>query len=56
MFGLSIGLAVIVFEIFGLPAYVARDNLPGICLLLFLFAYVPILYHLPFLEQSDCTP
>lgn len=38
VFGCSIGLAVFVFEIFGLSAYVARDNLPGICLLLFLFA------------------
>ena len=42
VFGLSIGLAVIVFEIFGLPAYVARDNLPGICLLLFLFAWAAL--------------
>ncbi|XP_053973403.1 uncharacterized protein LOC128873691 isoform X1 [Hylaeus volcanicus] len=42
MFGLSIGLAVIVFEIFGLPAYVARDNLAGICLLLFLFAWAAL--------------
>ncbi|KZC04437.1 ATP-binding cassette sub-family A member 13 [Dufourea novaeangliae] len=42
VFGLSIGLAVIVFEIFGLPAYVARDNLAGICLLLFLFAWAAI--------------
>ncbi|XP_076176197.1 lipid droplet defective isoform X2 [Ptiloglossa arizonensis] len=42
VFGLSIGLAVIVFEIFGLPAYVARDNLAGICLLLFLFAWAAL--------------
>lgn len=38
VFGCSIALAAFVFEIFGLSAYVARDNLPGICLLLFLFA------------------
>ncbi|XP_053595540.1 uncharacterized protein LOC103571174 isoform X2 [Microplitis demolitor] len=38
----SIGLAVGVFEIFGLPAYVARDNLPGVCLLLVLFAWASI--------------
>ncbi|CAK9819447.1 ATP-binding cassette sub-family A member 13 [Anthophora plagiata] len=42
VFGCSVGLAVIVFEIFGLPAYVARDNLPGICLLLFLFAWAAL--------------
>ncbi|XP_043253492.1 retinal-specific phospholipid-transporting ATPase ABCA4 isoform X1 [Colletes gigas] len=42
VFVLSIFMAVIVFEIFGLPAYVARDNLPGICLLLFLFAWAAI--------------
>ncbi|XP_076237165.1 lipid droplet defective [Calliopsis andreniformis] len=42
VFGLSIVLAIIVFEIFGLPAYVARDNLPGICLLLFLFAWAAL--------------
>ncbi|XP_044002930.1 uncharacterized protein LOC122848731 isoform X2 [Aphidius gifuensis] len=35
----SIGCAIIVFEIFGLPAYVARDNLLGICIILFLFAW-----------------
>nr|XP_031839600.1 uncharacterized protein LOC116430078 isoform X2 [Nomia melanderi] len=44
VFGLSIGLAVIVFEIFGLSAYVARDNLAGICLLLFLFAWAALPY------------
>lgn len=38
----SIGLAVMVFEIFGLPAYVARDNLPGVCILLILFAWASI--------------
>ncbi|XP_078047717.1 lipid droplet defective isoform X2 [Augochlora pura] len=42
VFGLSILLAVIVFEIFGLPAYVARQNLAGICLLLFLFAWAAL--------------
>ncbi|XP_076548743.1 lipid droplet defective isoform X1 [Osmia lignaria lignaria] len=42
IFGCSIVLAVIVFEIFGLSAYIARDNLPGICLLLFLFAWAAI--------------
>ncbi|XP_028982053.1 uncharacterized protein LOC107039836 isoform X2 [Diachasma alloeum] len=38
----SIALAVIVFEIFGLPAYVARDNLQGIVLLLVLFSWASI--------------
>ncbi|XP_011308769.1 uncharacterized protein ldd isoform X2 [Fopius arisanus] len=38
----SIALAVIVFEIFGLPAYVARANLQGTCLLLMLFAWASI--------------
>ncbi|XP_076641439.1 lipid droplet defective [Halictus rubicundus] len=42
VFGLSIVLAVIVFEIFGLPAYVARHNLAGICLLLCLFAWAAL--------------
>ncbi|CAL7936973.1 unnamed protein product [Xylocopa violacea] len=42
VFGCSVTLAVVVFEIFGLPAYVARDNLPGICLLLFLFAWAAL--------------
>ncbi|OAD61200.1 ATP-binding cassette sub-family A member 13 [Eufriesea mexicana] len=42
VFGCSIGLAVVIFEIFGLSAYVARDNLPGICLLLFLFAWAAL--------------
>nr|XP_012136751.1 PREDICTED: uncharacterized protein LOC100878441 isoform X3 [Megachile rotundata] len=42
IFGCSIVLAVIVFEMFGLPAYVARDNLPGICLLLLLFAWAAL--------------
>ncbi|XP_076760468.1 lipid droplet defective [Xylocopa sonorina] len=42
VFGCSVALAVVVFEIFGLPAYVARDNLPGICLLLFLFAWAAL--------------
>ncbi|XP_076284763.1 lipid droplet defective isoform X2 [Lasioglossum baleicum] len=42
VFGLSILLAVIVFEIFGLPAYVARHNLAGICLLLCLFAWAAL--------------
>ncbi|KAG7198455.1 hypothetical protein KM043_005838 [Ampulex compressa] len=42
VFGCSILLAVIVFEIFGLPAYVARDNLAGVCLLLFLFGWAAI--------------
>lgn len=35
-------MAVVVFEIFGLSAYVARDNLPGVCLLLVLFAWASI--------------
>ncbi|XP_033223873.1 phospholipid-transporting ATPase ABCA1 isoform X3 [Belonocnema kinseyi] len=42
VFECAIGLAVIVFEIFGLPAYVARDNLAGICLLLYLYAWAVI--------------
>ncbi|XP_026675626.1 uncharacterized protein LOC108632621 isoform X2 [Ceratina calcarata] len=42
VFGCSIVLAVIVFEIFGLPAYVARGNLPGICVLLLLFAWAAL--------------
>ncbi|XP_050450054.1 uncharacterized protein LOC126850786 isoform X1 [Cataglyphis hispanica] len=42
VFGCAICLAVIVFEIFGLSAYVAKDNLPGVCLLLFLFAWAAI--------------
>lgn len=42
VFGCSIALAAFVFEIFGLSAYVARDNLSGICLLLFLFAWAAI--------------
>ncbi|XP_017788277.1 PREDICTED: uncharacterized protein LOC108570860 [Habropoda laboriosa] len=49
VFGCSITLAVIVFEIFGLPAYVARDNLPGICILLFLFAWAA----LPFCHLTE---
>nr|XP_033323682.1 uncharacterized protein LOC117218991 isoform X1 [Megalopta genalis]XP_033323683.1 uncharacterized protein LOC117218991 isoform X1 [Megalopta genalis]XP_033323684.1 uncharacterized protein LOC117218991 isoform X1 [Megalopta genalis] len=49
VFGLSIVLAVIVFEIFGLPAYVARHNLAGICLLLFLFAWAA----LPFCHLTE---
>ncbi|KAK2584735.1 hypothetical protein KPH14_007066 [Odynerus spinipes] len=42
VFGCSICLAIIVFEIFGLSVYVARDNLAGVCLLLFLFAWAAI--------------
>ncbi|XP_029170086.1 LOW QUALITY PROTEIN: uncharacterized protein LOC114939826 [Nylanderia fulva] len=42
VFGCAICLAVIVFEIFGLSAYVAKDNLGGIVLLLFLFAWAAI--------------
>ncbi|XP_043289977.1 uncharacterized protein ldd isoform X2 [Venturia canescens] len=38
----SILLAVIVFKIFGLSSYVARDNLAGVCLILFLFAWAAI--------------
>ncbi|XP_063992095.1 ATP-binding cassette sub-family A member 13-like isoform X2 [Diachasmimorpha longicaudata] len=47
----SIGLAVIVFEIFGLSAYVARDNLQGIVLLLVLFAWASIPFS-HFMEKS----
>ncbi|XP_024944655.1 uncharacterized protein LOC107271675 isoform X2 [Cephus cinctus] len=42
VFGCSICLAVIVFQIFGLSTYVARDNLPAICLVLILFAWAVI--------------
>ncbi|XP_020291877.1 uncharacterized protein LOC109858741 isoform X2 [Pseudomyrmex gracilis] len=42
VFSCAIGLAIVVFEIFGLSAYVAKDNLPGVCLLLFLFAWAAI--------------
>ncbi|XP_024889665.1 ATP-binding cassette sub-family A member 13 isoform X1 [Temnothorax curvispinosus] len=38
----SICLAVIVFEIFGLSAYVAKDNLAGVCLLLIMFAWAAL--------------
>lgn len=38
IFDCAVCLAVIVFEIFGLSAYVARDNLSAICILLNLFA------------------
>ncbi|KAL0111880.1 hypothetical protein PUN28_013230 [Cardiocondyla obscurior] len=39
VFVCAIFLAVIVFEIFGLSTYVAKDNLAGVCLLLILFAW-----------------
>ncbi|XP_014612694.1 PREDICTED: uncharacterized protein LOC106791527 isoform X1 [Polistes canadensis] len=42
IFGCSICLAVVVFEIFGLSTYVSKDNLAGVCLLLFLFAWAAI--------------
>ncbi|XP_014474957.1 PREDICTED: ATP-binding cassette sub-family A member 13 isoform X2 [Dinoponera quadriceps] len=42
VFGCAICLAVIVFEIFGLSAYVAKDNLLGVCLLLILFGWAAI--------------
>ncbi|XP_023289550.1 uncharacterized protein LOC105698871 [Orussus abietinus] len=42
VFGCSIFLAVVVFEIFELPAYVARQNLAAVCLLLVLFAWAMI--------------
>ncbi|XP_046491171.1 uncharacterized protein ldd isoform X1 [Neodiprion pinetum] len=42
VFAVSILLAVIVFEIFGLPAYVARDNLSSVCVILFLYAWAVI--------------
>ncbi|XP_011868082.1 PREDICTED: uncharacterized protein LOC105562133 isoform X2 [Vollenhovia emeryi] len=38
----AVCLAVIVFEIFGLSAYVAKDNLAGVCLLLILFAWAAL--------------
>ncbi|KAG5315958.1 ABCAD protein, partial [Acromyrmex insinuator] len=44
-------LAIIVFEIFGLSAYVARDNLAGVCLLLILFAWAA----LPFSHLAEKT-
>ncbi|KAL6258986.1 hypothetical protein P5V15_008908 [Pogonomyrmex californicus] len=42
VFACATCLAIIVFEIFGLSAYVARDNLAGVCLLLILFAWAAI--------------
>ncbi|XP_035722982.1 uncharacterized protein LOC118441973 isoform X2 [Vespa mandarinia] len=42
IFGCSICSAVVVFEIFGLSTYVSKDNLAGVCLLLFLFAWAVI--------------
>ncbi|XP_048511619.1 ATP-binding cassette sub-family A member 13 isoform X2 [Athalia rosae] len=42
VFAVSILLAVIVFEIFGLSAYVAKENLPSVCVLLFLYAWAVI--------------
>ncbi|XP_046740699.1 uncharacterized protein LOC124408067 isoform X2 [Diprion similis] len=42
VFAASILLAVIVFEIFGLPAYVARDNLSSVCVILLLYAWAVI--------------
>ncbi|XP_066598930.1 uncharacterized protein ldd isoform X2 [Prorops nasuta] len=47
----SIALAVMVFEIFGLPAYVERENLAGTCLLLFLYAWAAI----PFSHLAEKT-
>ncbi|XP_018348552.1 PREDICTED: uncharacterized protein LOC108752306 [Trachymyrmex septentrionalis] len=44
-------LAIIIFEIFGLSAYVARDNLAGVCLLLILFAWAA----LPFSHLAEKT-
>ncbi|XP_011684588.1 PREDICTED: uncharacterized protein LOC105447955 isoform X2 [Wasmannia auropunctata] len=38
----AVCLAVIVFEIFGLSAYVEKDNLAGVCLLLILFAWAAL--------------
>lgn len=35
-------LAVIVFKIFDIPVYTAKDNLYGVCLLLFLFGFAAI--------------
>ncbi|XP_028048892.2 uncharacterized protein LOC105837746 isoform X2 [Monomorium pharaonis] len=42
VFSCALCLAVIVFEIFGLSAYVARDNLAGVCLILILFAWAAL--------------
>uniref|UniRef100_A0A2M4A096 Putative abc transporter n=1 Tax=Anopheles triannulatus TaxID=58253 RepID=A0A2M4A096_9DIPT len=39
---LALGLAVIVFKTFALPAYVAREQLEGICLLLLFFGFAAI--------------
>ncbi|XP_043481651.1 ATP-binding cassette sub-family A member 13 isoform X2 [Leptopilina heterotoma] len=42
VFQTAITLALVVFEIFGLPAYVARDNLMGVTLLLSMFAWAVV--------------
>ncbi|XP_019697173.1 ATP-binding cassette sub-family A member 13 isoform X1 [Harpegnathos saltator] len=42
VYGCAICLAVVVFEIFGLSTYVAKDNLVGVCLLLILFGWAAI--------------
>lgn len=35
-------IAVVILEIYDLPIYTAKDNLNGICLLLFMFAFATI--------------
>lgn len=42
MFLIALGLAVIVFLIFAIPAYVDKDQLGGICLLLVLYGFASI--------------
>lgn len=38
----SLALAAIVFKIFALPIYVARDNLPAVCVLIILYGWATI--------------
>ncbi|RLU15876.1 hypothetical protein DMN91_011632 [Ooceraea biroi] len=42
VFGCAMCLAIIIFEIFGLSAYVAKDNLPAVCILLIMFGWAAI--------------
>lgn len=38
----AVVLAVVVFEVFNIPAFTAKDNLYGICLILILFGFAAI--------------
>uniref|UniRef100_A0A182SLQ4 ABC transporter domain-containing protein n=1 Tax=Anopheles maculatus TaxID=74869 RepID=A0A182SLQ4_9DIPT len=42
IFLIAVGLAVIVFKVFAIPAYVAREQLEGICLLLVFYGFASI--------------